>query len=251
MTSSPFQFCPTQGVSVAVAGLLRARLWARSLSGTTSTPLKKSRCWSGRWERRTGQQDGRDLHKAVQSRVCVGRHIGGAQEVRSFLQVAFERSLVGPSSSSSKCGDVAGPEALDPEPPEGLFEEREVTFKRQSPDRLGAGGGGNSFQHAPNEIGNPSALEQNVLAGRGGHESPSLGLPDSHNPKGVGVALVVGGTEGHKVTPPAGSGFNWSQETAKLQKIQKCERHMTREERSDGASERHAEVHKRADLLGL
>ena len=72
------------------------------------------------------------------------------------------------------------------------------------------------------------ALEKNVLAGRVNHESSSLGLPDSHNPKGVGVAVAVGGTEGHKVAPPAVSGFSWSQETVKLQKTEVREEHDRR-----------------------
>ena len=66
-------------------------------------------------------------------------------------------------------------------------------------------------------------------------------------PKGVGVALAVGGTEGHKVAPPADSGFSWSQETVKLQKTQKCERKVSGDERSYSGSERHAKVHGRAE----
>ena len=72
--------------------------------------------------------------------------------------------------------------------------------------------------HAPNETGNPCALEENVLARRVDHESSSFGLPDANNPEGVGVAIALGGAEGHKVAPPAGAGFRWSHKPVKLQK---------------------------------
>ena len=60
---------------------------------------------------------------------------------------------------------------------------------------------GDDCEHAANEVGDPRALEQDVLPGRVHFWTSCLGFSDTHHSKRAGVTLTLGGAEGHKVAP--------------------------------------------------